>query len=103
MPNVAKIAKSLTKIAKPLYVIVAFLGSWLTSPFSPLLPYPSVYAQETERADQADVVHRLGSLEERVYHISDSVSTIQGVGSGALGVLGVLQIVGMLGAKRKEQ
>lgn len=99
-----------TKFARLAYIVVAFLGSWLTSPVSPMVPGVIVHAavlqdrdnEFSDRFSQGDVIQRLRYLEGRVNDQGDSLANMRGIGSGALAVLGVLQIVGILGAKKKE-
>lgn len=100
--------RPVSKVARILYIIVAFTASWLTSPIGPsVLAQSHQPKQGTDEgqmiiSQQSDAAKRLGALEVRVNEISDSVSNMRGIGSGALGVLGVLQIVGMVGGKKKD-
>jgi hypothetical protein len=106
---------TVTKIARILYIAVAFASSWLTSPMSPLIP-AVVYgqsrvvrddqisrAEDSIQAERLANAQRFDAIDKRMNDIGERVSNIQGIGFGAFSVLGVLQIVGMIGAKRKDE
>lgn len=53
------------------------------------------------KEDQID--HHLEATDSRINDLSDKISLIQGIGSGVLGILGVLQIFGLITTKRNEE
>ena len=52
------------------------------------------------QAAQADMSHRMDAQAQRQNELSDRISIIQGIGTGVLGVLGVLQVFGLIATSR---
>lgn len=101
-------ASTIAKRLKAAYAATALAGALLmqtcggpTSVFAQVDPQ----AREMERieAKQTQVDSHLEFADGRLNTLSDRVSTIQGVGTGVFGALGILQILGLLAsAKNKE-
>ncbi|HEV2709159.1 MAG TPA: hypothetical protein VGU67_03000 [Edaphobacter sp.] len=71
---------------------------------------PSVYAQAQNPPESYTVQSRMDQIERhidstdtRVNDLSDKVSMIQGVGTGVLGLLGALQLLGLIASVKASK
>jgi len=94
------------RVISALYTTTALCGaitlSYCTSDF--------VYAQTQTPTESYSVQSRMDQIERhidttdsRVNDLSDKVSLIQGVGTGILGLLGALQLLGLITAAKASK
>jgi hypothetical protein len=91
------------KAIRSLYIMVAFASAMALhigvgdGVLAAQVTQPRLFDMQTYLADRMDHVESVQAQQDvRIRDLSDKVTTMEGIGEGAFGVLGVLQILGLI-------